>query len=89
MVNLQMHALCARLSLMRVFVLANSEKEYADWCHIRGVNQSAATCVLNPRSLRGQIAKGDQVIDARPGRVQPVDLKLAVFSLAPEQPRHT
>lgn len=50
---------------MSVYVLANTREECIDWCTRNHVNVAAVTCVLEPRSLRGQLRAGDQVIDAR------------------------
>lgn len=51
---------------MRVYVLVNSEPEYADWCVLNHVNPLAARCVVNPHELRGKLRPGDRLIDARP-----------------------
>lgn len=50
---------------MRVFVLANSREQFADWCRSNGVNPVAVNCVIDPRDLRGAIKTGDQIFDAR------------------------
>lgn len=50
---------------MRIWVIVNTLAEFVDWCVRHGVHPAAATPVTEPRSLRGQIAKTDRVIDAR------------------------
>lgn len=56
---------------MRVYVLADSQQQFSDWCARQRVNQAAATCVLDPFSLRGQIESDDQVIDVRSEKTSP------------------
>jgi hypothetical protein len=51
---------------MRVYVLAESFEQYADWCNRNQVNPVAGICVLDAGTLRGNLTPSDRVFDARP-----------------------
>lgn len=50
---------------MRIYILVNTEEEFADWCRYNHVNPVGVRCVLDGRELRGKLVSGDRVIDAR------------------------
>jgi len=72
---------------MRVYVLADSQQQFSDWCARQRVNQAAAVCVLDPFSLMGKIEVDDQVVDLRLRKVTPTvqsTRNLVVFDEASE-----
>lgn len=50
---------------MRVFVVVDSQQHFHDWCARNRVHPAAAVCVIDLNSVRGQIQRGDIVVDAR------------------------
>lgn len=56
---------------MRVYVLADNQQQFADWCARQRVNTAAAECVLDPFSLMGKVAQDDRLIDLRTNKTSP------------------
>lgn len=66
---------------MLVYVLANSQQEFADWCVRESVHPAGVVCVVDPNTLRGKVRHCDRVIDARRDLLTPPVPPAQVLSL--------